>query len=131
MGHFEVMTMSDPKLGDGWVCVVRVYVDEDGHEMVPIVATFSEEYAEMAEEMARSLNGSREQPSSIVYRILDDGGQACTSAGHPDRYHQATFTSKKRADQAVRNLNEPDQLPQPPGSPYRRQDGEIHWKEIS
>lgn len=53
ISNFEVMAMSDR---EGWVCVVRRYIDADGHEYIPTVAEFAEEHARFADEMAAQLN---------------------------------------------------------------------------
>jgi len=53
MSTYEVMSQSDR---NGWVCVVRRFTDHDGHEFIPMVAEFRDEYVDLADEMATRLN---------------------------------------------------------------------------
>src|SRR5205814_8526811 len=53
MSTYEVMSQSDR---DGWVCVVRRFTDQEGHEFIPMVAELRDEYADLADEMATRLN---------------------------------------------------------------------------
>jgi hypothetical protein len=54
---FEVMGLTGDCWTDGeWVGVVHPYRDSTGAEYLPLVATFREEYADMAQEFADRLN---------------------------------------------------------------------------
>jgi phosphoribosylformylglycinamidine (FGAM) synthase-like amidotransferase family enzyme len=126
MKRFEVFPVPH---GEGWLMVASL--DQEEQEDRESAALFRPEYREEAQQFADRMNGVRRSPTR-VYRILDDGGQACTSTGHPDRYGVAIFTNLEGADRAIRWLNDPVRLadgsPQPAGRPYHRQDGEIHWR---